>query len=114
MHLSEVQTDHLDQCFGGLGPRGIGFAPQVDDMHANVVFDHIAHQHINASPRAGNKLVYTGAVDFHSQFLFECLYLRAYPAHAVEELGFRSNGVRHTILLLLMRRLIHRAAPIGA
>jgi len=67
----------------------------IDQMHADVIFDHFAHKAVNRASDPRDKLQNIGAADFLLQRSLDSLDLPANAPHAVEKLRFLSDGVGH-------------------
>jgi hypothetical protein len=49
----EVRVDDLDELLGGLGARIVARRRRVDEMVANVVFDHLRNESVERTPTSG-------------------------------------------------------------
>jgi len=91
--LLEIGPHHLDQFFRSVGSFGAGMQCGIDQMHADVIFDHFAHKAVNRASDTRDKLKNIGAADFLLQRSLDSLDLPANAPHAVEKLRFLSDGV---------------------
>ena len=93
--LFEVGSHDVDQLFGGAAGFGIGLQRGIDQMHPDVIFDHFAHQAVDRAPRGRDELQDVGTAELLFERALDRLDLSADAPHAVQELGFLSDGMGH-------------------
>lgn len=93
--LLEIGPHHLDQFFCSVGSFGAGMQCGIDQMYADVIFDHFAHKAVDRASDPRDELKDIGAADFLLQRSLDGLDLPANAPHAVEKLRFLSDGVGH-------------------
>jgi hypothetical protein len=93
--LFEVRSYHVDQLFGGAARFGLGLQCGINQMHADMIFDHFAHQTVDCTPGSGDELQDVGTADFLVKRPLDSLDLPANAPHAVQELGLLSDSVGH-------------------
>src|SRR5580704_13254576 len=62
--LFEIGPHHADQLFGRAPDFSVRLQCRIDEMHADVIFDHLSHQAVDRPPRAGDELQDVGTADF--------------------------------------------------
>jgi hypothetical protein len=67
----------------------------IDQMHADVIFDHFAHQAVDRAPRGRDELQHVGTADFLLKRPLDGLDLSPNAPHAIQEFGFLSDGMGH-------------------
>ena len=61
--LFEIRPYHVDELFGGAG-GSVGLGCGIDQMHADVIFDHFAHQTVDCAAGGRDELQDVATADF--------------------------------------------------
>jgi hypothetical protein len=93
--LAEVGFHDIQELLRSHGAFGVGVFPWVDEMSADVAFDHFGHEAVNCSAAGGDELKRAGAFLLVRQCAVDRLDLTTDAAHPVSEFPFALNGVRH-------------------
>jgi hypothetical protein len=93
--LFEIRPHHVDEVFRGVGAFSVGMGRGIDQMHADVVLDHLAHQAVDGSAGGRDELQDVATAELLLQCTLDRFDLPANTPHAVYELGFLSDGMGH-------------------
>jgi hypothetical protein len=89
---SEIAVHDLDQLSGSLGIKRIGISGGIDQMGADVIFDHLHQQAIDRPPAPGNLMHDLRATRLAVERALNGFHLPANAAHPVQKLLLFGNG----------------------
>jgi hypothetical protein len=93
--LFQILMDDLDELFGRRHARIITVGPRVDDMLANVVFDHFRNKPVEGASTGRRLLQDIGTLLTGFDGALDGLYLAAQASDPIEEFGFLFGDVAH-------------------
>src|SRR5262245_364292 len=96
--LFQIRPHDLDEFVASLYPPALGLVSRVQDMHADVIFDHLRHQAVDRAANTGDQLEDIGTADFLIERAFHRFELASDASHAVEELNLLTGGMGHKLL----------------
>src|SRR5580692_4596824 len=91
----QVGLHGLDQLFGTARPLGVFH--RVDDVEADMVFDHFGHQAVHGAARRDDQMQHRGAALLAFERALDRFDLAAHAADAVEQLVLLGFGMRHRL-----------------
>jgi hypothetical protein len=93
--LLQVLVNNLDEFFGGQGLPSLRSGACIDDVFANMVFDHLGNEPVQGSTAGRCLLEDSGALIFRLDGSLDRLDLTAQPSEAIQQFGFFRRHVTH-------------------
>jgi hypothetical protein len=93
--LFDIVAQYVQQFLGGFGFVARRFAPGIDHMHADVIFDHLRHQAVDGAAAGGQQFHHIGATGIGIERPLQRLDLATQAADAVEQPLFLFDNVTH-------------------
>jgi hypothetical protein len=106
-------VDDLHQLLGGPGARIVPRRFRVDDMLADMAFDHLGDEPVEGAAAGGRLLQYGRTTGFLLQRAFDGIELAADAANPIEQLLLVFQSVRHFPLILSSRRVYRRTRRVS-